>query len=396
MHPELLSHVSHMHIQGSERELPRGRTCYRLAISPAKCVRAAFASTFDLLDGHDAQKADHSPPKVQTPPASARSGSAAAMLAAAAQLLCCATLGASDADVALLETRLQDVAMLELGAAASVPSGGLSVSSLTVNAGEGIESRVTLGPSAARFTLSADGGAFAVRTNDKTALAVLPDGSVEIHGRLHTRGSLRVDGPLNYMGLSQWFLARAEDFSASCSAWCAARPDIRSQLPSSQSAGAALCPTTVLSPSAPPSPRSLLLSPRSNCTRSQCGAAPRMLGGYGAFAGGEVSKLFVRLDSPHTELRLKATFHFIDRWAGESAYAKIDNQYVWAESYAVQETKGGINLCGNETPENKFAVPIDVIIPHSTSVVNILFGAEVERPATEQSWGVSDVQIMLR
>ena len=28
-----------------------------------------------------------------------------------------------------------------------------------------------------------------------------------------------------------------------------------------------------------------------------------MLGGYGAFAGGEVSKLFVRLDSPHTELR---------------------------------------------------------------------------------------------
>jgi hypothetical protein len=56
-----------------------------------------------------------------------------------------------------------------------------------------------------------------------------------------------------------------------------------------------------------------------------------MLGGYGAFAGGEVSKLYVRLDSPHTELRLKATFHFIDRWASESAYAKLDNQYVWVE-----------------------------------------------------------------
>ena len=255
-----------------------------------------------------------------------------------------------------------DLAMLELGAGV-LPSGGLSVSSLTVNAGDGLESRVTLGPGATRFTLSADGGAFAVRSNNRTALTISPDGSVEVHGNLHTRGALRVDGPLNYRGLSQWFLARAEDFSSSCSAW-------------------------------------------SNCTRSQCGAAPRMLGGYGAFAGGEVSKLYVRLDSPHTELRLKATFHFIDRWAGESAYAKLDNQYVWveqlghtcppkargagsrrpaglkrrataaqavqctpgaspkapppkrrvhrlspplhlqAESYAVQETRGGINLCG--------------------------------------------------
>ena len=192
-----------------------------------------------------------------------------------------------EVDVPVLEpsSGIADVAMLELGAG---PGGGLSVSSLTVNAGDGLESRVTLGPGAMHFTLSADGGAFAVRSNNHTALTISPDGSVEVQGNLHTHGALRVDGPLNYRGLSQWFLARAEDFSSSCSAW-------------------------------------------SNCTRSQCGAAPRMLGGYGAFAGGEVSKLYVRLDSPHTELRLKATFHFIDRWVGESAYAKLDNQYVWVE-----------------------------------------------------------------
>ena len=35
-----------------------------------------------------------------------------------------------------------------------------------------------------------------------------------------------------------------------------------------------------------------------------------------------MSKLFVRLDTPHTELRLKATFHYIDRWEGASAYAR--------------------------------------------------------------------------
>ena len=55
-----------------------------------------------------------------------------------------------------------------------------------------------------------------------------------------------------------------------------------------------------------------------------------------------------------------------------------------------------VRHAGNDTPENKFAVPIDVVIPHATSVVNVLFGAALERPATEGSWGVSDVQIMLR
>ena len=44
----------------------------------------------------------------------------------------------------------------------------------------------------------------------------------------------------------------------------------------------------------------------SNCTRTTCSEGNlQMLGGFGAFAGGEVQKLFVRLDSPHTELRLK-------------------------------------------------------------------------------------------
>ena len=62
--------------------------------------------------------------------------------------------------------------MLELGAGV-LPSGGLSVSSLTVNAGDGLESRVTLGPGATRFTLSADGGAFAVRSNNGNPLTIV-------------------------------------------------------------------------------------------------------------------------------------------------------------------------------------------------------------------------------
>ena len=267
--------------------------------------------------------------------------------------------------------------LLEASSSLTPPSAdaALNVSSLSIDGGAGSESLLSLG----NFVLSSTpAGEFEVRAPDgRTALSVDAAGAVSVHGQLHARGSLRVDGKLNYLGLSQWFLARAESFEASCSAW-------------------------------------------SNCTRTSCGAI-RMLGGYGAFAGGEVppspspfrrnsaqfadaahhhrsqvSKLFVRLDTPHTELRLKATFHYIDRWEGASAYARVDSQFVWAESYTLPPAAEGVNLCGGDAPENRFAVAIDAVVPHNSTVANILFGATLGAAATHASWGVSDLQLFLR
>ena len=271
----------------------------------------------------------------------------------------------------------QPTSLLEASSSLTPPSAdaALNVSSLSIDGGAGSESLLSLG----NFVLSSTpAGDFEVRAPDgRTALSVDTAGAVSVHGQLHARGSLRVDGKLNYLGLSQWFLARAESFEASCSAW-------------------------------------------SNCTRTSCGAI-RMLGGYGAFAGGEVppspaqfrrnsaqfsdaahhhrsqvSKLFVRLDTPHTELRLKATFHYIDRWEGASAYARVDSQFVWAESYTLPPAAEGVNLCGGDAPENRFAVAIDAVVPHNSTVANILFGATLDAPATHASWGVSDLQLFLR
>ena len=270
----------------------------------------------------------------------------------------------------------QPTSLLEASSSLTPPSAdaALNVSSLSIDGGAGSESLLSLGS----FVLSSTpAGEFEVRAPDgRTALSVDAAGAVSVHGQLHARGSLRVDGKLNYLGLSQWFLARAESFEASCSAW-------------------------------------------SNCTRTSCGAI-RMLGGYGAFAGGEVpspaqsgatrrnspnaahhhrsqvSKLFVRLDTPHTELRLKATFHYIDRWEGASAYARVDSQFVWAESYTLPPAAEGVNLCGGDAPENRFAVAIDAVVPHNSTVANILFGATLDAPATHASWGVSDLQLFLR
>ena len=49
-----------------------------------------------------------------------------------------------------------------------------------------------------------------------------------------------------------------------------------------------------------------------------------MLGGYEKFGGGEISKNFKYLPL-HTAIRIKAIFHYIDFWSGETAYLKINN-----------------------------------------------------------------------
>ena len=235
----------------------------------------------------------------------------------------------------------------------SASGAGLKVASLTIDGKAG--SSIALGEGRDSFVVAATkDGDLAIKKGGQTSLEVARDSGTVSVQNLHTQNSLRVDGQLSYQGLSQWFLVRAEDFDAGCTAW-------------------------------------------SNCTRTSCGEGNlQMLGGFGAFAGGEVQKLFVRLDSPHTELRLKATFHFIDRWSGETAYAKLDNQIVWTDSYELDSNSLGINLCGSPDPENKFAVPIDVVIPHTTSACTVSFGALLEGPATRASWGVSDVQLLLR
>ena len=55
-----------------------------------------------------------------------------------------------------------------------------------------------------------------------------------------------------------------------------------------------------------------------NNTISQCGGL-YLLGGYGKFSGGEVSKEFINLPS-HSMVRVVANYHFIDAWMGELGY----------------------------------------------------------------------------
>jgi len=59
----------------------------------------------------------------------------------------------------------------------------------------------------------------------------------------------------------------------------------------------------------------------SDNSQSNCNGV-NMLGGYGRSANFENKKNYHNLP-PHSEIRVKANFHFIDFWKGESGFMKI-------------------------------------------------------------------------
>jgi len=237
---------------------------------------------------------------------------------------------------------------------------GLNVSTLTVNAGANRESKIKLGDGTSAYSLSVKGdtGDFQVRHLSQATLVLTRAGDIVVSGDLRSKGAFRIDGGVSFQGISQWMLAAVEDFNAGASGW-------------------------------------------SNDSVSICGNEnKKILGGYGLFAAGEVSKTYYGIP-PHSQVRLTANYHLIDNWGGETAYAKLERRVVWTDSFDQQSSKVGVSICGNPAPESKFSVPIDVVLPHSCTsssscTLTVTFGSTLTLAPTEQSWGVSDVMIYIR
>jgi len=161
-------------------------------------------------------------------------------------------------------------------------------------------------------------------------------------------------------GVNQWRLLRADDFSVveGASGW--SRPEV-----------------------------------------TQC-AGVSMLGGFCRFSKGEVKKKFTDLPA-HTHLRIQASYHFIDRWIGEAGFMKLSigvggaPAVVWSEQHTQEMSTNGVSICGQGTPEGKFAVPIDVTVPHTASSVELIFGSTMEdMDPCDESWGISNVELYVR
>jgi hypothetical protein len=129
---------------------------------------------------------------------------------------------------------------------------------------------------------------------------------------------------------------------------------------------------------------------------TECGGH-RLLGGHCVENGNDLTKTFINLP-PHSQIRVVAKYMFIDSWDGETGFLKLDNRPVWLESYnhSHGDSKHGINICGNETPERRFGRSIDVTIPHNGNQVTLTFGATTDEHSCDESFGIDSVMIFVR
>merc|ERR1712003_257551 len=116
--------------------------------------------------------------------------------------------------------------------------------------------------------------------------------------------------------------------------------------------------------------------------------------------GGEVVKKVDHLP-PHSELRVKATYHFIDAWIGETGFMRLSVGpgeslvHVWTERHSQNMEQESVNACGGAVGEGKFAVPVDITVPHNSDSVSIGFGSTMEADDPyDQSWGSLDWRSM--
>jgi len=118
------------------------------------------------------------------------------------------------------------------------------------------------------------------------------------------------------------------------------------------------------------------------------------LGGHCKFSFQEVKKTYKNLGE-HKHIRLSALFHMFDSWDGEMAYAKIDGNIVWTKT-GKSSARSGINICGGDSNDPAFALPIDTVISHSASTVTVTFGSTLKNDPCDSSFGIDDVMIYIK
>jgi hypothetical protein len=127
---------------------------------------------------------------------------------------------------------------------------------------------------------------------------------------------------------------------------------------------------------------------------TSAGAGNAFLGGHCKTAAATARRRFSSLPE-HTHLRVQARVHFIDAWAGESAFLQVDGRPEWLET-ADSASGAGLNVVGGPHPERRFGVPVDVTLAHTGASALIEFGSSLEQHACDASFGVDDVHVLVR
>nr|VFK37525.1 MAG: MAM domain-containing protein, meprin/A5/mu [Candidatus Kentron sp. SD] len=116
-----------------------------------------------------------------------------------------------------------------------------------------------------------------------------------------------------------------------------------------------------------------------------------ILGGYGVSAGTSFHKDFDLSGIPHKEVMVRLVYWAIDSWDGELGYAGADNS-VWSMAYVY--TWGGGNLGGRGTPDHFSNVELKT--PHTGNSIRVFAGSRLDQGATDESFGIDNVEIWVR
>jgi len=98
----------------------------------------------------------------------------------------------------------------------------------------------------------------------------------------------------------------------------------------------------------------------------------------------------------HTQVQLQATVHFIDDWQGETAYLKVDDEYVWTKSHGQEVIGHTVNVCGSPLfGETSFTIPIDIAVWNPNKQLKVEFGTTLD-PGVTAYLGLSSINLYIR
>ena len=273
-----------------------------------------------------------------------------------------------------------------VNAQVKVPSDGMVVKNLKIAGPQNQPAEIVLrsGDNKVVMGVKPD-GSFAIGSEHHPYLSV-QDNMMFAHTKILATGGLSSADNMAVGNVLQWALIHSEDFANGAQGW------------------GEECVLTCAS-STHKSDKDCLAG-----SITPCGGI-RMLGGYEMFAKGQVSKRYTKLRS-HAEIRVTANFHFIDDWEGETAFMMTGSfsknmncsstQYAWTHAYDAREVSSAISVCGGKTGEGRFAVPIDITVPHSEDTLDLIFGTTLlgktkfDAAGAGAFWGVSGVNIYIR
>ncbi|EGR29305.1 hypothetical protein IMG5_158830 [Ichthyophthirius multifiliis] len=96
----------------------------------------------------------------------------------------------------------------------------------------------------------------------------------------------------------------------------------------------------------------------------------------------------------HKQIKILARIHFFDNWNGEYVQLFVDDKLIWQKS--AESSHHDINICGDESGDPHFGIPIEVTAPHNLQNVNLRFVTNLEKNSCQASFAIDDIEIFVK